>query len=133
MNNLANNSIVNAMRLPGSLAALLGFLSVAGGAFGAHGLAGSVPDGDLAAFETGMRYGQIHAVAALVALILSGQGWPLARASAWSFLIGIVLFSGSLAFLGLSGSRALVLATPLGGLAFLAGWALLGAGFYPRR
>ena len=116
-------------RLLGLVAALLGFLTVAGGAFGAHGLEGSIPARDLAAFDTGMRYGLIHAVAAVLALLVSQQGLAAARMSGWAFLVGIVLFSGSLAFLGITGSRALVMMTPLGGLAFLAGWAILGAGF----
>lgn len=132
MNDNMTKSIDHSERLPGLLAAFFGFLAVAGGAFGAHGLAGSVPEADLSAFETGMRYGQIHGVAALVAVTLTGQGLPLARASAWTFLAGITLFTGSLAVIGLTGSRALVLLTPLGGLAFMAGWALLCAGFYRR-
>lgn len=120
-------------RLTGFLAALFGFLTVAGGAFGAHGLKGSVPAVDLAAFETGMRYGLVHAVAVLLMLTLSRQGLPAARLSGWAFLVGIVLFSGSLAILGITGSRALVLATPLGGLAFLAGWLFLCIGFLVQR
>lgn len=120
-------------RLLGLLAALLGFLTVAGGAFGAHGLEGSIPARDLAAFDTGMRYGLIHAVAAVMTLLMSQHGLATARMSGWSFVVGIVLFSGSLALLGITGSRALVLVTPLGGLAFLFGWAFLCAGFIVRR
>lgn len=120
-------------KLLGFLAALLGFLTVAGGAFGAHGLEGSIPTRDLAAFDTGMRYGLIHAVAAVVALLVSQQGLAAARISGWAFIVGIVLFSGSLAFLGITGSRALVIVTPLGGLAFLAGWAFLCVGFIVQR
>lgn len=119
--------------LPGVLAALLGFACVAGGAFGAHGLEGSIPARDLAAFETGMRYGLIHALATLVALLFSRQGLSGATRACWCFIIGITLFSGSLAILGLTGSRALVLLTPLGGLSFLAGWLLLGLSFYRER
>lgn len=123
----------NQDRLPGLLAALFGFLTVAGGAFGAHGLKGAVPAVDLAAFETGMRYGLVHAVAALLALILSRQGITAARLSSWAFLSGIVLFSGSLAFLGITGSRGLVVLTPIGGLALLVGWVILCAGFIVQR
>lgn len=123
----------NRSRFPGILAALLGFACVAGGAFGAHGLEGSVPARDLAAFETGMRYGLIHALATLIALLFSRQGLPGAARASWCFIIGIVLFSGSLAVLGLTGSRALVLFTPLGGLSFLAGWLLLSLSFYRER
>ena len=106
-------------RILGGLAALAGFLCVGGGAFGAHGLQGKIPDVDLAAFETGMRYGLVHAVAALVGLLLVVQGWVKGRGGVLAFLLGILLFTGSLAFLGLTGSRALVLVTPLGGLSFL--------------
>lgn len=120
-------------RLPAIVAAGLGFVCVAGGAFGAHGLEGTIPPRDLAAFETGMRYGLIHALATLIALLFSRQGVSGAMRSSWCFIIGIVLFSGSLAVLGLTGSRALVLLTPLGGLSFLAGWLLLGLSFYRER
>lgn len=120
-------------RLPGLLAALLGFACVAGGAFGAHGLEGSIPARDLAAFETGMRYGLIHALATLITLLFSRQGLPGAMRASWCFIVGTVLFSGSLAVLGLTGSRVLVLLTPLGGLSFLAGWLLLGLSFYRER
>lgn len=101
----------------GALASLFGLLCVAGGALGAHGLEGKIPDGDLAAFDTGMRYGLVHAVAALVCL-LAGRDLRVLSAAAIAFLTGILLFTGSLAFLGLTGSRALVLMTPLGGLSF---------------
>ena len=121
------------MRAAGILAATLGFLSVGGGAFGAHGLEGAVPPDDLAAFETGMRYGLVHAVAALLALLFARQDLPGALRASWCFIGGIILFSGSLAILGLTGSRALVLVTPLGGLAFLAGWVILTLGFYRDR
>ncbi len=120
-------------KLLGFLAALSGFLTVAGGAFGAHGLEGSIPARDLAAFDTGMRYGLIHAVAILVTLLVSQQGLTSARMSGWAFIVGIVLFSGSLAFLGITGSRALVIVTPLGGLAFLAGWVFLCVGLIVHR
>jgi uncharacterized membrane protein YgdD (TMEM256/DUF423 family) len=114
----------------GVAASLLGFLMVAGGAFGAHGLEGQIPATDLAAFETGMRYGLIHSLAALLALVFHAQGLTQARKVGWFFIVGTVFFSGSLGFLGLSGSRALVLVTPLGGLCFLIGWTLLGLGFF---
>ena len=118
--------------LPGLIAAALGFLMVAGGAFGAHGLEGKIPPRDLAAFETGMRYGLAHALAALLALLFCLQDFKAARWASWAFIVGIVLFAGSLGFLGLTGSRALVLFTPLGGLSFLLGWLLLGLSFFKR-
>ncbi len=117
----------------GLVAAISGFLMVAGGAFGAHFLDGTVPAQDYSAFSKGMRYGLVHAVAALLALLYFQQGLAIARYAGWTFIAGIVMFSGSLAVIGLTGSRALVYFTPLGGLAFLAGWAFLCAGFYQRR
>ncbi|MDE1173477.1 MAG: DUF423 domain-containing protein [Parvibaculaceae bacterium] len=108
------------------IAAANGFLAVALGAFAAHGLSGKVPDTDLAIFETGARYHMYHALAlVIVAWLTSQTSSGLAQSAGWAFLLGIVLFSGSLYFLGITGSRALVLATPLGGVAFLAGWALI--------
>lgn len=118
------------MQIAGMSAAVLGFLCVAGGAFGTHGLEGSIPPNDLEAFETGMRYGLIHSLAALVALFFARQDLPGGLNASWCFIGGIILFSGSLAILGLTGSKALVLVTPLGGLAFLAGWTVLAIGFY---
>lgn len=117
----------------GLVAAISGFLMVAGGAFGAHFLDGSVPAQDYSAFTKGMRYGLVHAVAALVALLYFQQGLAIARHAGWTFIAGIVMFSGSLAVIGLTGSRALVYFTPLGGLAFLAGWVLLFVAFLRQR
>ncbi|MEW5420332.1 DUF423 domain-containing protein [Amorphus sp. 3PC139-8] len=111
------------MRIWLIIGALNGFLAVALGAFAAHGLRGSVPEADLTIFNTGAHYHLVHAVAlVVVALVgLNAKGWP-AKAAGILFLIGIVLFSGSLYFLGITGSRALVMITPVGGVAFLLGW-----------
>ena len=107
------------------LAALNGFLAVALGAFGAHGLAAR-PAADLAAFRTGADYHMYHALA------LFAVGWLAANMPSGAvtlagsaFLAGMLLFSGSLYFLGITGSRALVMITPVGGLAFLLGWLAL--------
>jgi uncharacterized membrane protein YgdD (TMEM256/DUF423 family) len=106
--------------------AVAGFVAVAFGAFGAHALRGKLSPEMLAVFETGVRYQMFHALALLVTAIAVARfdGW-VARVAGWCFLAGIVLFSGSLYALALSGVRALGAITPLGGLAFLAGWALL--------
>lgn len=110
------------------LGALNGALAVALGAFAAHGLEGAVPADDLAAFETGARYHLVHAVAMVAAGLLSlhapGRG---AGTAGLLFLAGIVLFSGSLYVLGFTGSRALVLVTPVGGLLLILGWIVLAA------
>ncbi|MEW5975307.1 MAG: DUF423 domain-containing protein [Acidobacteriota bacterium] len=109
--------------LVGSLMAGLG---VAAGAFGAHALKQRLSPDLLQVFETGVRYQLIHALA-LLALGLAADRWPTLNLSlvGWLFLAGILLFSGSLYLLCLSGIRALGAITPLGGTAFLAGWALL--------
>jgi uncharacterized membrane protein YgdD (TMEM256/DUF423 family) len=108
------------------LGALSGFVSVAAGAFGAHALKARLAPDLLAAFETGARYQMFHALALLaVALLLPRfPGAALAWAG-WLFLAGTLLFSGSLYALALSGVRVLGAVTPLGGVAFLAGWLAL--------
>ena len=107
--------------LIGSVAALIG---VGFGAFGAHGLRGRLSPDMLAVFETGVRYQMYHAFALLITALALARfdGWLL-RAAGWLFTAGIVLFSGSLYALALSGVTVLGAITPLGGLAFLAGWA----------
>lgn len=108
------------------IGALAGFVGVALGAFGAHGLRSRLGPDMLDVFETGVRYQMYHAFAILVTAIALARfdGW-LVRAAGWLFLAGIVLFSGSLYALALSGIRTLGIVTPFGGLAFLAGWACL--------
>lgn len=114
------------MKLWLTLAALNGFIAVAAGAFAAHGLEGRVGERALAAFETGARYHMFHALALIaVAWLASAHAHMAVTMAGWAFLLGIVLFSGTLYFYGLTESRALVMVTPLGGLAFLAGWAAL--------
>jgi len=106
--------------------AVLGFLGVALGAFGAHGLRARLSPEMLAVFETGVRYHMYHALALVVTSMLMARmtGW-LVAAAGWSFVAGIVLFSGSLYALAMSGVTVLGAITPLGGLAFLLGWAFL--------
>ena len=115
------------------LGAALAFVGVALGAFGAHALRGSLSAEHLAAFETGVRYQLIHAVAlVLVGVLLDRRPSRLTRASGWCFVLGIVLFSGSLYVLSLTGITAFGILTPLGGLCFLAGWACLALGVSSR-
>ncbi len=113
----------------GVLGAAFGFLAVALGAFGAHGLRGALTPGDLATFETGARYQMYHALA-LLALTALGPHLSrgVLRLTGWAFTLGILLFSGSLYALVLSGIRGLGAVTPFGGVAFLLGWGFLGWG-----
>jgi len=112
-----------------SLAACSGFVCVALGAFGAHALRGRLDDYALGVFETAVHYQFFHSLALLAVglLMLQLPGSALLRSSALLFGIGIVVFSGSLYLLAVTGLRWLGAITPLGGLAFLAGWACLAA------
>ncbi len=104
-----------------------GFLAVVLGAFAAHGLAGRLSPADLDTFEVAARYQMYHALALLaVAGAIDRWPGPLGTWAGWSFVAGTLLFSGSLYFLVLTGPRALGAVTPLGGVGFLLGWALLG-------
>ncbi len=109
-----------------ALGATMSGLAVAAGAFGAHALKARLEPGDLQVFETAARYQMYHGLALIGAGWVADR-WPgrLATVAAWCFLAGVVLFSGSLYALALSGVRALGAITPLGGICFLAGWACL--------
>jgi uncharacterized membrane protein YgdD (TMEM256/DUF423 family) len=109
------------------LAALFGGLGVALGAFGAHALSGVLDARMLANFETGVRYQMYHAFA-LVAVVVAIMRWPgvsLPVIAGWLFVAGILIFSGSLYLMAWTGARWLGAITPIGGVAFIAGWALL--------
>lgn len=109
-----------------AIAAINGFLSVAAGAFGAHGLKDKVTPRHLEVFETAARYQMYHALALLgVAWLMSRSPMPTLTAAAWTFLAGIIIFSGSLYALALTGIDKLGAITPIGGLSLLVGWALL--------
>jgi uncharacterized membrane protein YgdD (TMEM256/DUF423 family) len=109
------------------IAAINGALAVALGAFGAHGLQGRIDAHAIEVFETGARYHMYHALAiGLAALaVRSGAASTPASVAAGFFLAGIILFSGSLYLLALTGVRSLGFVTPFGGLAFLVGWIAL--------
>jgi len=109
------------------LASILGFVGVALGAFGAHALRESLSPRDLEIFETAVRYQLVHAVA-LLGVAGATTRWPESSAvlAGWLFVAGVVVFSGSLYLLVLSGQRWLGAVTPLGGVALLAGWVALG-------
>ncbi|HRL93120.1 MAG TPA: DUF423 domain-containing protein [Pseudomonas sp.] len=109
------------------LAALFGFTGVGLGAFAAHGLKGQLSAEYLAVFQTGVHYQMLHALALLaLAALWQRLGGRLLTAAGVCFCVGILLFSGSLYALTLSGISALGMITPVGGLTFLAGWFCLG-------
>ena len=116
-------------RLFFTLGALSAFLAVAAGAFGAHGLKARLSADLLNTFEVAVRYHFYHSLALFVAAWACTR-WPNAvtSASGWLFVIGIIIFTGSLYALALTGWRWLGAITPFGGLAFLAGWACLAWG-----
>ena len=109
-----------------ALGAVSGFISVAAGAFGAHALRSRLTPEYLGVFETAARYQMYHALALLaVAWAITRGTGSTAQWAGWLFVIGTVLFSGSLYGLALTGVRWLGAITPLGGVAFLAGWLCL--------
>jgi len=106
--------------------ALMGFVGVGLGAFGAHALRGRLSPDMLAIFETAVRYQMYHAIALLAVAAMMSRGESRAMLVAgWSFIAGILIFSGSLYALALTGVTMLGAITPIGGLAFLAGWVAL--------
>ena len=113
------------------IGAVAGGVGVALGAFGAHGLKSRVSAEMLAVFETGVRYQMYHALA-LVAVGLAATRWTSVwlGAAGWLFLIGIVVFSGSLYVMTFTGIRWLGAITPIGGLSFILGWLSLALAAY---
>lgn len=110
-------------------------LAVALGAFGAHGLRGSVEPRLLEVYTTGVHYHMSHALALLAVGLGVRLAPEAARGLAWAgalFLAGILLFSGSLYALALTGVRSLGMVTPFGGVAFLAGWVVFAVAVWPR-
>lgn len=113
-------------RLFFALGALSAAIAVGAGAFGAHALKARLAPDMLAVFEVGARYQMYHALA-LLACAYALTRWPgaLTTASGWLFVVGTVVFSGSLYALALTGTRWFGAITPLGGLALMAGWLCL--------
>jgi uncharacterized membrane protein YgdD (TMEM256/DUF423 family) len=112
--------------------AINGAIAVAAGAFAAHALKARLDARSLEVFETGARYQMYHALAIVLCGLLmlprAGQGWSGlggAQAAGWTMQVGIVLFSGSLYALALTGVKGLGAVTPFGGVAFLVGWGWL--------
>jgi uncharacterized membrane protein YgdD (TMEM256/DUF423 family) len=112
----------------------LAALAVAMGAFGAHLLQMRLTPDRLAVFETAVRYQMYHALALVVVGVAQRPFLDrnLSTAAGWTFAAGIVLFSGSLYALVLTGARWWGAVTPLGGVAFLAGWVLLSVAVRTR-
>lgn len=109
------------------LAAFFGFTGVALGAFAAHGLKNRLSADYLAIFHTGVTYQLVHTLALLgVALLATHIPGRIVTWAGIAFVIGILLFSGSLYLLTLTGITKLGMITPLGGVAFLIGWLCLG-------
>ncbi|TGL53212.1 DUF423 domain-containing protein [Leptospira meyeri] len=121
------------------LICLSGFLAVAIGAFGAHGLKKIVTPDLMVIYETGNRYHFYHTLASLVAFLLlqhslvsesSNKSKTYLKLATWLFLLGILIFSFSLYTLAVTGIRVLGAITPIGGVSFLVAWISLGVGSY---
>lgn len=111
-----------------AIGAIFAGIAVAGGAFAAHALRDHLNDRTLAIFETGIRYQMYHALALLlIAGLLSRPELPplSLTIAGYAFIIGTIIFSSSLYMLSLSGIKWLGAVTPLGGVAFIVGWACL--------
>lgn len=109
------------------LGVLNGFIAVALGAFGAHGLEGKLTEKALKTWEKGVQYQMFHTSALLVTglLLMKYQVTTISMAG-WFFLAGIILFSGSLYIYSTTAIKTFAMITPIGGFAFLIGWILLG-------
>jgi uncharacterized membrane protein YgdD (TMEM256/DUF423 family) len=115
------------------IGAVSAFIAVAAGAFGAHALRGAVSPDRLEVWETAARYQMYHALGLLLVGYLMTTGQKAAGSTGltgWLFVVGTVLFSGSLYALTLPGVTVLGAITPLGGVAFLAGWGMLAWGVW---
>lgn len=111
-----------------AIASIFGGLSVAAGAFASHALKDKLSERALEIFETADRYQMYHALALLLVALLINQtesSQPSLVIAGWAFIIGIVVFSGSLYALSLTDIKVLGAITPLGGLAFIIGWGAL--------
>lgn len=119
-------------------AAILAAVTIAIGAFGAHGLKELVTASSLASFETGVRYQMYHALALFAIGLAPSITEKLKRRVFWLFILGIVFFSGSIYLLSLQevlpfSVKGIAFLTPLGGLLFIVGWVWLALGVYKNR
>ncbi|MHA7580488.1 DUF423 domain-containing protein [Paenibacillus vandeheii] len=116
------------------MGAVLTMLSVVIGAFGAHMLKESIGADAIAVYETGVQYHMIHAIGLLIIGLTAGQLGPSTKLK-WAarlLFIGIIVFSGSLYVLSISGIKILGAITPIGGVAFIVGWLLLAMDVWQR-
>lgn len=118
-----------------SIAGALAALAVLLGAFGAHGLKTKLAPDMMAVYQTAVQYHMWHALG-LALVGLAAVHWPhlnLLRWSGWLMALGVVLFSGSLYILALTGIKALGAITPFGGLAFIAAWLMFAAAMWTTK
>ncbi|AKG19925.1 DUF423 domain-containing protein [Calothrix sp. 336/3] len=111
-----------------TVAAISGAFCVSAGAFGAHALRGTLSERSLQIFDVGVRYQMYHTLALLaIAILISTQATPSVSliTSGWLFILGIILFSGSLYALSLTNITILGIITPVGGVVFILGWLIL--------
>ncbi|SRR5690554_4209295 len=111
------------------IGAINGFLAVALGAFGAHGLEGRLSEKMLATWEKAVQYQMFHTLAIVAsALLFMKTNISMFQTAGWMFLIGIIIFSGSLYIYSTTSVKTFAMITPIGGVAFLIGWVILGIG-----
>ena len=126
-------SFINSPTVIIQIAAMSGFLAVALGAFGAHGLKNSLDAAMMEVYQTAVLYHFLHSLALLAVAILMQLNWGNSAAlcvAAWSFVFGLLIFSGSLYTLSVTGIKVLGAITPIGGVAFIIAWlALFWAAF----
>ena len=104
--------------------AIQAFIAVAAGAFGAHGLKGALDDYSMGLWQLAMTYQMWHALALLALGLFEAQTKRKQKGAGIAFTLGIVIFSGSLYAIALTGLRPLGMITPFGGISLLVGWAL---------
>ncbi len=115
-----------------ALGALFALLAVAIGAFGAHALSSRLTPDRLAIYETAARYQMYHAFGLMVVGLVIARYGNIANAAGYAFVVGIVIFCGSLYALAFGSPRWFGAITPIGGLAFMIGWGLLAWGVLKR-
>ena len=110
------------------LAGLNGFLAVAAGAFGFHGLSDRMTEAQSTAYMLGAQFQLVHAPALMAVAWMASRRAPLANWAGIAFITGIILFSGSVYILWMTQSFIVIMATPIGGASFMLGWILVLVG-----